>query len=145
MKNIITILSFSILLFLLACSTGEDTSKSEQKTDISTNVGEKTGELSGNYKCSIDLGDMIFEHSILFKSENGKLKALYALDGFQTMTRINCDVRVIDKTIDLLFDSYGEEDMFKPEKKKGDKIATYTIVDSKSILDETGNTYKLSN
>lgn len=65
--------------------------------------------------------------------EGDSLFAIIQVDGFQTMTRIEADVRGTDKNADFIFSKYGEENMFELFKK-GEKLFSLEINEKNEMI-----------
>lgn len=137
------------LLSLFACNskTSEQKVNEASKKDISQKENAKANETSSNiasqntwegtFLFSENLGKSVggtpinYTYSIEF-SQDGSV--YYNIDGYQTMVRAICSIQEKDdKTADLFFTSFGEEDLFKSQFAKGQLIATLIKIDENKI------------
>jgi hypothetical protein len=68
----------------------------------------------------------------------------YDIDGYQTMVRAICSLKEKDeKTAELIFERFGDDDLFKSQFQKGQVVATLIRIDEKKIkVFENGKTEK---
>lgn len=58
----------------------------------------------------------------------------YDIDGYQTMVRAICSLKNIDdKTAELIFERFGDDDLFKTQFQKGQLVATLIKIDETKI------------
>ena len=149
MKNLIILFSLGFIFLISSC--GKQEKKLETQNQSSTqNVvpnNESTGTESADMKKWI--GQYTFEESaknvtgdgaqswnyvIDIKAKDDKtLIAEIQVDGFQTMSRINADVKASTKSAEFIFNSYGKDNMFELYKK-GDRLFELELNDKNEIL-----------
>lgn len=144
-----TIVLAVCLLSLFACNskTSEQKATDPPKRDTSQKENTKTNETSSNiasqntwegiFLFSENLGKSAggtpinFTYSIEFGQDG---LVYYNIDGYQTMVRAICSIQEKDdKTADLFFTSFGDEDLFKNQFAKGQLIATLIKIDENKI------------
>ncbi len=135
MKIMNFILFITIITFAYSCGSSNSGAKNEGGDANKKLIGVYTHHETGGGE------DRAWDYSVEISEKNGELKALYIVDGYQTMTRINCKVALNDNVLDLLFESYGEDDLMKGDSKAGDKLFTFTVVDEKSIKSSEGQVW----
>ncbi len=149
MKNLI-ILALPAFIFLFS-SCGKQDQKVETQNQSSTQNVAPNNESSVNQSADIKkwLGQYTFEESaknvtgdgaqtwnyvIDVKAKDDKtLAAEIQVDGFQTMSRINADVKASSKSAEFIFNSYGKDNMFELYKK-GDRLFVFELNDKNEII-----------
>lgn len=95
---------------------------------------------SGTFRFTESLGEtaggtgIFYTHSIEIKNATS---ALYAVDGYQASFRLECKlVKISANKIQLVFDHFGELDMFKSadDYKKGQKLMTLESKNGKWLV-----------
>jgi len=76
-----------------------------------------------------------FEYNIEIYNDNGKMKAKYSLDGFQTMRRFNCYTEIMEDRINIFFDNYDKDDIhYSDDHKKGELLFYIKIKHNKYFI-----------
>ncbi len=152
--KILKFCSISVLIFFIASC-----SKQEQKvnTDGQNSTQNIAPNSNSNSQKEIDnkwIGQYEFDESapnatgsgaqswnyvvtVSFK-ENNMLSAFIQVDGFQTMTRIEAEVKTTEKNADFIFSKYEAENVFE-QYKKGDKLFSLEINDKNDLVTNWGN------
>lgn len=65
--------------------------------------------------------------------ENNVLSAFIQVDGFQTLTRVEAEVKSTEKKADFIFNKYEAENIFEPFKK-GDKLFSLELNDKNELI-----------
>ncbi|MBE2218350.1 MAG: hypothetical protein IAE90_09115 [Ignavibacteria bacterium] len=149
MKNLIFLSSLAFIFLFSSC--GKQDQKVETQNQSSTQNIAPNNETSVNQSADIKkwIGQYTFEESaknvtgdgaqswnyvidIKAKDDN-TLVAEIQVDGFQTMSRINADVKPSTKSAEFIFNSYGKDNMFELYKK-GDRLFTFELNDKNEII-----------
>ena len=149
MKTIKFIIILAAIVTLASCGKKEEKVSSENQS--STQNVTSTGESSGTKNVDLKkwIGQYSFEESAKNVTGDGAqswnyiidvkekdantLAAEIQVDGFQTMTRINADVKASKDNLEFVFDKYGKDNMFELYKK-GDKLFTFVMNDKNEII-----------
>ena len=95
---------------------------------------------SGKFRFTESLGEtaggtgIFYTHSIQIKNATS---ALYSVDGYHASCRLECKlVKISANKVQLIFDYFGELDMFKSadDYKKGQKLLTLESQNSKWLV-----------
>jgi len=147
MKNLKLILIILIVFIFASCGKQEEKVKTENQgstQNISPNTQVNQPDVNNKWvgKYSFDesaknvtgSGSQTWGYVITVKENADKtLSAEINVDGFQTSTRIEADVKAGDKSADFIFSKYLPENMFEPYKK-GDRLFTFEINDKNEMI-----------
>lgn len=128
--KIISFILVLIAVVLLFCNSNRRTVVDNPQVLATTTSTAFASTLEGKYQfdeMSADLNGLqnVWSYKLNMYKEEGKLKAHLTVDGYQTMIDINTTTNIIDGHLEIVFDSYGKENMFTPYKK-GDVLFTLT-------------------
>ncbi len=148
MNTIKIIIILSAIITLTSCGKKEE--KVNTQNQSTTQNVNPTGESSGTKNADIKkwLGQYSFEESAKNVTGEGSQTWNYVIDikekdantvvadiqvdGFQTMTRINADVKATKDNVEFIFDKYCKDNMFELYKK-GDKLFSF-VLDEKNMI-----------
>jgi PBP1b-binding outer membrane lipoprotein LpoB len=137
-----------IIVFIASCS------KQEQKVNTdgqnsTQNIAPNSNSLSQKVTGYKWIGQYEFDESTpnaagsgaqswnyvvtVSAKEDNTLTAYIQIDGFQTMTRIEAEVKATEKNADFIFRKYEAENVFEPYKK-GDKLFSLEINDKNDMI-----------
>jgi hypothetical protein len=149
MKTTKFIILLAVIVTLASCGRKEEKINTENQS--STQNVSPTGESSGTKNADTKkwLGQYSFEESAKNVTGDGSQMWNYVIDikekdantiiaeiqvdGFQTMTRIEADVKAGKDNVDFIFNKYGKDNMFELYKK-GDKLFTFTLNEKNEII-----------
>ncbi len=104
----------------------------DQTSVVKTWAGQFSFEES--VKNATGVGSQSWSYVITIKAiDDRTLTAIIQVDGFQTMTRIEADVKATEKNAEFYFNKYGAENIFELYKK-GDLLFTMSINDKNEII-----------
>jgi hypothetical protein len=144
MKNLQLIFFILIAFVFVSCGKkDEPVNTKNQSSTENVNPNNKTdvnNKWIGKYsfdesaKNVTGEGSQTWAYVITVKENADKtLTAEINVDGFQTSTRIEADVKAGDKTADFIFSKYLPENMFELYKK-GDRLFTLEINDKNEMI-----------
>ncbi len=143
MKNLKLILALIILFVFASCGKQDEKVKTENQSstqNVNPNKTDVNNKWIGKYafdesaKNVTGEGSQTWGYVITVKENADKtLSAEINVDGFQTSTRIEADVKASDKSADFIFSKYLPENMFEPYKK-GDKLFTFEMNDKSELV-----------
>lgn len=150
MNKLKLIIVFAVLLVFVSCgkkdekvntenqsSTQNVSPESKTNTQNTADVMNKwVGKYSFEESAKNVAGDgaQTWNYVIDVKAKEDKsLIAEIQVDGFQTMTRLEAEVKPSDKSADFIFSKYMPENMFEIYKK-GDKLFTLQLNDKGDIV-----------
>ena len=138
---------FALLFLVCSCSKQEqkvntngqnsaqnvvpDSNSLSQKDIINKWIGQYTFDESAQNAAGS--GTQSWSYVINVSSKEDSLIAVILVDGFQTMTRIEAEVKVTEKNADFIFNKYGDENMFE-HFKKGEKLFSLEINDKNEMI-----------
>ena len=144
MKNLKLVLI--VLIAVIFSSCGKKDEKVNTENQSSTQNVSPNANTNANSKW---IGSYAFDESaknvtgsgaqswgyVITVKENAdkSLSAEINVDGFQTMTRIEADVKAGDKSAEFIFSKYLPENMFEVYKK-GDKLFSFEVNDKNEII-----------
>lgn len=134
MKNLILI---ALLAFVFAACGKKDEPVNTQNQSSTQNVTHNQADINNKWtgvytfeesaKNITGDGAQSWNYVITVKPREDKsLMAEIQIDGFQTMTRIEADVKADDKKADFIFAKYMPENMFELYKK-GDRLFSMEV------------------
>lgn len=125
-----------LITFIISCSQSIAQIDFSGKYSFSENLGQTVGGTGINYYHTIDI----------FK-ENGQYKATYSIDGYQTLTRLECSVMEVKinasapaNSLILQFEKYGADDLFKNKDLYKPKQDLLEIAPKGGIMAKKGET-----
>lgn len=146
------LLNFSLIaavLFSVSSCTKQDQKVNTEGQNSTQNVVPNSNSLSQKDILNKWIGQYAFDESApnaagsgvqswsyvinVSLREKDSLIAIIRIDGFQTMTRIEAEVKVTEKNADFIFNKYGEENMFELFKK-GEKLFSLEINDKNEMI-----------
>lgn len=71
----------------------------------------------GEFAPGVYGSDQTWAYKLEIYKEDNQLRARLDIDGFQTLTRIQATAEEMDENLDIVFDSYGSENMYEPYEK----------------------------
>lgn len=139
------ILVLATLVFLTFSCTPKE--KSEEKSGKGGDSTEEIQKEQSNldkylgayaFSESIEGGSMpmMYNHVMTIEKNGGKYTVNYDVDGYQTMTRLKCSIESNDNEHNVVFEEFGEEQIFKSGYEPGDKVVSFY-----DLLEEDGKTF----
>jgi hypothetical protein len=133
MKKLTLLAVFGLVLILSSCGKKDEKVNTENQSSTQNIAPGVNNKWLGQYsfdesaKNVTGEGSQTWGYVITVKENaNKNLIAEINIDGFQTTTRIEADVKPNDKSADFIFSKYLPENMFELYKK-GDKLFSFEM------------------
>jgi len=148
MKNLKLIFIFAFVFVLFSCNKQDrhvetenqgstqnvapDSNSQTQKEISNKWIGQYTFDESAPNAAGSGAQSWSYVIKISAKDDDS-LVALIQVDGFQTITRIEAEVKATEKNADFIFSKYGAENVFETYKK-GEKLFSLEINEKNEMI-----------